>query len=142
MKTLYTTTFINNGGRDGGKSSTPDGTVSFAIAPPAELSGKKTSANNPEQLFAAGYSACFNSALQVALQQEGKKARPSQVTAKVELRQDESGDFFIAAELTAAVEGCTQAENQQLADLAHTICPYSKAIKGNVDVVVKGAEPA
>ena len=111
MKTLYTTTFINKGGRDGGQSATPDGSHSYAIAPPAELGGKNNKAANPEQLFAAGYSACFNSALQVALQKEGLKPRPSQVTAKVELRQDEKGGFCIAVELTAAVEGCNQAEN-------------------------------
>lgn len=137
MKTLYTTTMINTGGRDGGRSQAADGSFSVAIQPPG--SGTDAGATNPEQLFAAGYSACFNSAIALVLKNERKAYTRSQVTATVDLHEDPADGFFISARLQVKIDDWPQAENQRIADLAHQVCPYSKAIRGNVTVAVEGS---
>jgi len=139
MTKLYATTVTNTGGRGGGRSEASDGSFAVAIAPPKEISGKATTATNPEQLFAAGYSACFNSALNAALRDAGVSYKTSSVTATVHLLKDEKTGYAIAVELTVAIDDFSQADNQKYADLAHQICPYSKAVRGNIDVTVKGA---
>lgn len=137
MKTLYTTTVINSGGRDGGRSQAADGSFSIAIQPPG--SARDTKASNPEQLFAAGYSACFNSAIALVLENEKKAYTLSEVTATVDLHEDPTDGFFISARLQIKIDDWTQAENQRIADLAHQVCPYSKAIRGNVKVTIEGS---
>jgi Ohr subfamily peroxiredoxin len=139
MKTLYTTTITNTGGRDGGRSEAADGAFAVDIAPPKELSGKETQAVNPEQLFAAGYSACFNSAINAALRKAGVKYKTSRVTATVHLLDDAATGFALAVELEVAIDDFSQADNQKYAELAHQICPYSKAVRGNIDVTLRGA---
>lgn len=137
-KVLYQTKAINTGGRNG-KSQLPDGSFSVNISTPKEMGGKGQG-SNPEQLFALGYSACFNSALELVMGQQ-KVAGKSQVTATVELLSDPTDNGFkIGVELDVAIEGKELSQVQELADKAHTVCPYSKATNGNIEVSVKAVE--
>ena len=138
MKTIYTTTVVYTGGRAGGRSEASDGSLSVAIAPPGVNSGKGEKATNPEQHFAAGYSACFNGALAAALRNEKIKYKEANVTATVHLRQDDQTGYSIAVDLTVKIDDFSREDNQKFADLAHQICPYSKAVQGNIDVTVQG----
>nr|WP_315527643.1 organic hydroperoxide resistance protein [Carnobacterium maltaromaticum] len=134
-KQLYQTKAINTGGRNG-ESHLPDGSFSVKISTPKDMGGKGQG-SNPEQLFALGYSACFNSALELVMGQE-KVSGKSQVTATVELLSDPSDNGFkLAVELDVAIEGKELDQVQELADKAHHVCPYSKATRGNIDVTVK-----
>ena len=141
MNKIYSTTMINTGGRRGGQSVAPDGSFIVDIAQPIEISGKATTATNPEQLFAAGYSACFNAAVAHVLRDEKIKFDKSHVTATVHLLKDADGGYVIAADLKVSIDDFSQAENQRIADLAHQICPYSKATRGNIKVTVTGVLP-
>lgn len=132
MKTIYETTVVNTGGRSG-ESAAPDGSFAVKIAGPGTgVQG----ATNPEQLFAAGYSACFNSALALVMQKARIRAK-STVTATVSLRSDGAEDFGLAVLLEGHIDGLTAAEAQPLLAQAHQVCPYSKATRGNIDVVVR-----
>jgi len=131
MKKLYSTTMTNTGGRSGEVAS-PDKSFSFKIAPP----GKNTGATNPEQLFAAGYSSCFNSALELVLLREKIKA-PSTVTAIVSLYEKEEFDYVIGVELEGHIEGIAKEQTEELLQKAHQVCPYSKATRGNIEVTLK-----
>lgn len=133
MSVLYTTTITNTGGRSGEVFS-DDQSFKLQVAAPGS---KNTEATNPEQLFAAGYSACFNSALEVVMRREKIKS-PSTVKGTVSLLKDESdGGFKIAVELEVEIAELDQAKTQELANIAHTVCPYSKATAGNIDVMIK-----
>jgi len=136
MDIIYSTTVSNIGGRKGGRSVSEDGAFAVDIAAPGSLLHPE--ATNPEQLFAAAYSACFNSALMRVMRDEKITYRESRVTATVHLVQDPDGSKSVAVDLRAAVDDFPQAENQRLADLAHQICPYSKATRGNIPVTVTG----
>ncbi|MDL2237093.1 organic hydroperoxide resistance protein [Christensenellaceae bacterium OttesenSCG-928-K19] len=131
MKKLYSTTMINTGGR-AGEVHAPDASLSLKIAPP----GGGGDATNPEQLFAAGYAACFNSALSLVLQREKIKAE-SQVTAIVSLYEKEAFDYIVGVELEGHVEGVEMDKAQELMEKAHQVCPYSKATRGNIEVTLK-----
>ncbi|NLM77321.1 MAG: Ohr family peroxiredoxin [Ruminococcaceae bacterium] len=137
MKKLYTATVVNTGGRDGGQSQATDGSFTVRIAPPGSAEAQEAQSTNPEQLFAAGYSACFNGALRLALKQAGVRFQESKVTVTVDLLQDDGG-FSLSVDIAVAIDGFSQAENQKYADVAHTICPYSKAVQGNIPVTVRG----
>jgi lipoyl-dependent peroxiredoxin len=139
MEKIYTAIMINTGGRRGGQSVSPDGSFIVDIAQPRELSGKETSATNPEQLFAAGYSACFNGAVNAVLRDAGVKYETSHVTVAVHLLKDPEQGYFIAVDIKVAIDDFSQEDNQKWADLAHQRCPYSKAIRGNAAVTVTGA---
>lgn len=132
MKKLYETKIINTGGRSGEVYS-PDKSFQYKVATPGlNVSG----ATNPEQLFAAGYSACFNSAVEVVMKQE-KLTNKSTITVTVSLYQSEEKGFYIGAAIEGHIEGVDLATAQQLLDKAHQVCPYSKATKGNIEVTVK-----
>lgn len=133
-KALYTTTAINTGGRDG-ESHLKDNSYSVKITTPKKLGGSDEG-QNPEQLFALGYAACYNSALEFKMK-EAKITAKSRVTADITLNSDPTdGGFKLSVVLHVAVEGQDSETTQQLADQAHAFCPYSKATKGNIDVVV------
>jgi osmotically inducible protein OsmC len=105
------------------------------LATPKELGGAGGDGTNPEQLFAAGYSACFIGALKVADQQLNVKLPDDvTVTAKVGIGPRSAGGFGITADLTVSLPGIERAQAQQLIKAAHQICPYSNATRGNVDV--------
>jgi lipoyl-dependent peroxiredoxin len=138
MKTIYQTTMINTGARQGTASS-PDGSLVFQMVSPVEMGGNGTKpGTNPEQLFAATYSSCYNGALEHILKQAKVEYESTTVTAEISLIEDPSDKGFkIGAKLTVSVKGITLDQAEKYAQLAHKFCPYSKAIKGNVDVEIK-----
>lgn len=123
---------INTGGRSGEVHS-PDHSFELSIAAP----GKRVeNATNPEQLFAAGFSACFNSALELVKQSKGIDGA-STVSAQVSLYAENESSFVLGVEIEGFVEGLSLDETQELLEIAHTVCPYSKATAGNIEVTVK-----
>ena len=137
MKTLYTAEALASGqGRDG-NARTKDGKLDVSLASPVELggSGKGT---NPEQLFAAGYAACFHSALLVVGRKERANLTDSAVAAKIHFGALEDGvGYGLAAELEIAVPALDLATAESLVAKAHQICPYSNATRGNMTVDIK-----
>lgn len=130
----YRTTATSIGGRDGTTRS-HDGTFDLKLSTPKELGGAGGDGANPEQLFAAGYSACFIGALKVAgLQLKIKVPNDTKVTATVGIGPRAAGGFGITADLVIDLPGVDPADAQKLVDAAHQICPYSNATRGNVDV--------
>ena len=130
----YTTEATATGGRDGHARS-QDGRFDVALSTPKELGGAGGDGSNPEQLFAAGYSACFIGALKVAGQQLKVKIPDDvSVTAKVGIGPRSAGGFGITADLTVSLPGIERDQAEKLVEAAHQICPYSNATRGNVDV--------
>jgi Ohr subfamily peroxiredoxin len=133
MKTLYTATVTATGGRDGHAVSS-DNILDVKLATPKELGGAGGAATNPEQLFAAGYSACFIGALKfVAGQTKATLPADTAITAEVGIGQIEGG-FGLDIDLRISLPGLEQGAAQALVDAAHKVCPYSNATRGNVDV--------
>jgi Ohr subfamily peroxiredoxin len=130
----YTTTATATGGRDG-HAATKDGALDVKLATPKELGGAGGPGNNPEQLFAAGYSACFLGAMKFVASQGGPKVpHDTTVTATVGIGPRSEGGFGITAALAVSLPGLEHAEAQALVEKAHLVCPYSNATRGNVDV--------
>lgn len=133
MELLYTASATAEGGR-AGKVTSSDGTLNLALSMPKSLGGQgKENATNPEQLFAAGYAACFDSALNLVARQARKRIE-SMVKAEVSLGSDQDGGFKLAAVLNVSIKGVSLAEAEELVHKAHSVCPYSKATNGNMDV--------
>ncbi len=130
MAVLASETAGATAGREG-KATSPDGKINLALSPP----GSNGPGTNPEQLFAAGYSACFGSAIgaAAALAKTPLKSSDLKVTATVNLNKEESG-YFLDVTLNAELTGVEQSQAEALVAKAHTICPYSKATRGNIDV--------
>ena len=134
MKILSTISATTVGGRDGSGSSS-DGKMNIEFALPKELGGKGKEGVTPEHLFALGYSACFGSALQyVSGQKKVKLPEDFSVTADVSLCTNDAGGFALQVELKVDLPGLKHAEAEEIVAVAHTVCPYSNAIKGNVPV--------
>mgnify|MGYP001348815705 CR=1 FL=1 len=134
MKVLYSTKATATGGRDG-KAVSDDGILSVTLAAPKELGGQG-GATNPEQLFAAGYSACFIGAMKFVGNRD-KIAVPQDVsvTAKVGIGPRDDGEGFgITVDLTVNLPGLDKAAAEDLVARAHKVCPYSHATKGNIPV--------
>jgi osmotically inducible protein OsmC len=130
----YTTKATAQGGRDG-RAATQDGKVDVALSTPKELGGAGGDGTNPEQLFAAGYSACFLGAMKfAALQLKIKVPEATTVTATIGIGPRSQGGFGITADLLIDLPGLERATARQLVDLAHQVCPYSNATRDNVDV--------
>lgn len=130
-KTLYTANVHVTGGREGAARSS-DGRLDIQLAVP----GSAGAGTNPEQLFAAGWSACFEGAMGIAAKAKGI-ALPADlaIDAEVDLRHGDDG-YSLAARLNVSVPGVEPEIARQLIEAAHRTCPYSKAIKGNIDAVV------
>lgn len=130
MAVLASETASATAGREG-KATSPDGKINHNLSPP----GSKGPGTNPEQLFAAGYSACFGGAIGAAagLAKVALKASDIKVTTTVNLNKDDTG-FFLDVTLNAELNGIDQAQTESLVAKAHTICPYSKATRGNIEV--------
>ena len=136
MKTLYTAQALASGeGRDG-TARTSDGKLDVSLASPVELGGTGQG-TNPEQLFAAGYAACFHSALRLVGRKERADLTDSAVAAKVHLGQLDGAGFGLAAELEVALPAMDLAAAGELVAKAHEICPYSNATRGNITVDIK-----
>ena len=133
METLYTASATTTGGRDGHVESS-DGVLNLELTTPEEMGGEGGSGTNPEQLFAAGYSACFESALRLVADQQDKDVGDALIKASVKLGTTESGDFALAVELIGTLPNLSREEDEDLMDEAHQVCPYSNATRGNVDV--------
>ena len=131
---LYTTKVTATGGRHGHIRS-EDGLLDLKLALPRQLGGKGD-ATNPEQLFAGGYAACFENALLRVSREAGLKFADEdvEITAEVGIRRNDSGNFVLSAALAITITGIDQKKAEDLVESAHKICPYSNAIRGNVDV--------
>lgn len=141
-KILYSTRATATGGRDG-SARTDDGTFEVALATPKELGGNGQG-NNPEQLFAAGYAACFLSAMKFVGTQ-GKHARlpaDASVSATVGIGPRADKGFGLAVTLEIALPGLDPVEAEALVAEADTVCPYSHAVRGNISVDLKIVENA
>jgi lipoyl-dependent peroxiredoxin len=138
MTVLASETAGATAGREG-KATSPDGKINLKISPP----GSNGAGTNPEQLFAAGYSACFGGAIGAAagLAKVPLKAADIKVTATVNLNKDDSG-YFLDVTLNAELNGIDQAQTEALVAKAHTICPYSKATRGNIEVKLQASGKA
>jgi len=132
---LYTAVATAHGGREG-KVQTDDGKVSHALSMPTSVGGKGGPGTNPEQLFAAGYSACFESALRLVARLQKKPLQDATITARVTLGKTDDGGFGLAAELHGHIDGVSREEAQALMEAAHQVCPYSKATRGNIQVTL------
>ena len=134
-KILYTATATSTGGRDG-RSKSDDGVLDLGLAVPKGLGGSGAAGTNPEQLFAAGYSACFASAIGHVARMQKIKTGTIVVSAKVSIGPVGQA-FGLAVELTASIPDVTPEQAKQLLDTAHQVCPYSNATRGNIVVDVK-----
>ena len=140
MKVLYTTQATSTGGREG-KSSTADGVLSVTLSTPKELGGGGGPGTNPEQLFAAGYSACFLGALKFVAG-KAKILVPSDATVTGEVgigARDDGEGFGLDVTLTIHVPGLEKSVVEDLVQKAHIVCPYSHATRGNIPVTLKVA---
>ena len=133
MKTLYTTGATAKGGRNGHVKS-ENAVLDLEVRMPKGLGGANDDYANPEMLFAAGYAACFDSALNLVIRQEKIKTGETTVTAQVSIGQLENGGFGLAAALHANIPAVSLEMAQQLIEKAHQVCPYSNATRGNIEV--------
>lgn len=132
MKTEYTAAATAHGGRSGHVRSS-DGILDFDLKRPKEMGGPG-GGTNPEQLFAAGYSACFESAFRSIGAKQMKHLRDVEMTAQVSFNTDDAGGHFLSVEMRGKAQGLTPEETMELMNAAHQICPYSKATRGNIEV--------
>ncbi|WP_312901258.1 organic hydroperoxide resistance protein [Chryseobacterium taichungense] len=133
MKTLYTTKVTATGGRNGHVKS-DNGILDLDIKMPKALGGANDDFANPEMLFAAGYSACFDSALNRVISLSKLKTGETTVTAEVSIGQIDNGGFGLAVQLDVNIPGVSIEEAQSLTEKAHEICPYSNATRNNIEV--------
>ncbi|THA26593.1 organic hydroperoxide resistance protein [Streptomyces sp. RKND-216] len=130
----YTAVATARNGRDG-RVASDDGKLDVVVNPPKELGGSGEG-TNPEQLFAAGYSACFQSALGVVARQEKADITGSTVTAEVGMGKTPEGGFGLSVALRASIPLVDAATATQLLEKAHQVCPYSNATRGNIEVTL------
>jgi lipoyl-dependent peroxiredoxin len=136
MNVVYSTTVSSVGGRDGTIRS-DDGMLDLKVALPHSLGGAG-GATNPEQLFAAGYAACFANAVMHATRNQSHEVAEQdvEVIAEVDLEASAGGGFGLALSLIVMIGGVGQKAAEQIVRAAHAICPYSNAVRGNIDVAI------
>jgi Ohr subfamily peroxiredoxin len=134
MQILYKAQATATGGREG-RAVASDNKLDVKLSTPKELGGPGGEGTNPEQLFAAGYSACFLSALKLVAM-HAKVALPADaaVTAEIGIGPNGQGGYGLAAELRVSLPGVEQEKAQALVSKAHEVCPYSNATRGNIEV--------
>jgi len=135
MKTLYEITATAQGGRQG-RVATSDGVLDFKLSIPKGLGGPGEAAPNPEMLFAAGYAACFDSALSFIASQRKLDPGATRVDATVGIGPHPDKGFALAVRLRVTIPGLPPAQAQELLEAAHEVCPYSNAVRGNIDVAL------
>jgi len=133
MKTMYTAEATATGGRNGHVKSN-NGILDLQVRSPKALGGTSDDYANPEMLFAAGYSACFDSALNLVLKKGKIKTGETSVNAKISIGEALNGGFGLVAELTVNIPEVSLEQAQGLAEQAHQVCPYSNATRGNIEV--------
>ena len=139
MNTLYTAEALATGGGRNGHVATSDARLDLDLAIPTEMGGSGQGAN-PEQLFAAGYAACFHSALQSVARAEKVSIADSSVGARVGIGALDAGGFGLEVTLEVVLPGLPAEQAQELADKAHMVCPYSNATRGNIEVTINVVE--
>ena len=133
MRTLYTAVSTARGGRDGHVRSS-DGVLDLELKTPKEMGGPGGVGTNPEQLFAAGYAACFESAMRGVARKQKRVLADTRVTGHVSFNVNDEGKYVLSVELHGAVEGLNRDETTALMHAAHDVCPYSNATRGNIEV--------
>ncbi|GAA2007600.1 organic hydroperoxide resistance protein [Brevibacterium samyangense] len=134
--TTYTAVATSTGeGRAGGRVETNDGILDLTLAVPQEMGGGG-GGTNPEQLFAAGYSACFHSALKSVAKSKNVSFTDSAVVAEVSIFPNDAGGFALSVALHTEFAGIDQETADALVAEAHQVCPYSNATRGNIEVTV------
>ncbi len=136
MNTIYTATATATGDGRNGHTTSEDGMLDVDVRMPKELGGPG-GATNPEQLFAAGYAACFHSALKLVAGAEKADLTGSEVSASVSIGMLDAGGFGLAVELDVHIPSLEHDPALALADKAHLVCPYSNATRGNIDVKLR-----
>ncbi|CAN5203701.1 organic hydroperoxide resistance protein [soil metagenome] len=139
LKVLYTAEALATGNGRSGRTQTPDGRVDLDLAVPREMGGSGDGAN-PEQLFAAGYAACFHSALQSVARAAKVDLGASSVGAQVGIGSLDAGGFGLQVTLEVVIPDLPYAQAVALTDQAHLVCPYSNATRGNVEVTLTVVE--
>ena len=130
-KVLYTANVHTTGGREGGSSQSSDGRLNVKLSIP----GGPGTGTNPEQLFAAGWSNCFTSAMKIASAKMKVKFPPDHtLDAEVDLCLDEKDTYFLRARFNISLPGVEHDVAQSIVDMAHHLCPYSRVTRGNIDV--------
>lgn len=141
MKILYTAEATVSGGRSGTARSS-DGNLDVKLVLPVEMGGPGGAGTNPEQLFAAGYAACFENALLSASRRLKKPIESSSITSQVGIGPNGSGGFGLSVTMHIYLQGVDRADAEALVATAHQVCPYSNATRGNIDVNLIIEEPA
>ncbi|PYY31858.1 organic hydroperoxide resistance protein [Curtobacterium sp. MCBD17_030] len=139
MDVLYTAEALSTGEGRNGKVQISNSTLELDMAIPEEMGGSGAGVN-PEQLFAAGYAACFHSALQGVARAQKVKVTDSSVGGRVQIGPNGQGGFQLAVMLEVVIPGMDHDQAQALADAAHQVCPYSNATRGNIDVTITVSE--
>jgi Ohr subfamily peroxiredoxin len=133
LKVLYTAVASADGGRAEGHVRSSDGNLDLPVSPPKELGGEGEG-TNPEQLFAAGYAACFHSAVQIVARRMKQDAGDSTVTAHVDFGLVEGNRFKLGVELHVDLPNVDPDARDEIVEKSHKVCPYSNATRGNIEV--------
>ena len=141
MKVLYTAEVTVTGGRSG-LARSRDGALEVKMSVPKEMGGSGGQGTNPEQLFAAGFAACFQSALMGAARRKHVDASPSVITAKVGIGPTGRGGYGLEVELHIELPGVERSVGEELVAIADSICPYSNATRGNIPVKLVLEKPS
>ena len=136
MNILYKTSATATGGRNGNVKSETE-SLDVAVRTPESLGGPKGDYLNPEILFAGGYAACFDSALNLVIKNKKVNTGITSTTAHVQLGKTEAGGFGLAVTLEVNIPGVDQETAQTLVETAHQVCPYSNATRGNIEVFLE-----
>ncbi|SFB74197.1 peroxiredoxin, Ohr subfamily [Flexibacter flexilis DSM 6793] len=136
MEILYTAQASAQGGRNGHVRSSDD-VLNLEVRMPKSLGGTGGAYTNPEQLFAAGYAACFDSALNLVARMQKVAVQDTVVTANVSIGKTEAGGFGLAVALEVKIPNVERSVAEGLLQAAHAVCPYSNATRGNIEVSLK-----
>ncbi|AKE88842.1 MULTISPECIES: organic hydroperoxide resistance protein [Rhodococcus] len=139
MNVLYTAEALATGEGRNGRARTSDGKLDLGLAIPTEMGGTGEG-TNPEQLFAAGYAACFHSALQLVARQDKADVADSAVGARVGIGRTDGGGFGLKVTLEVSLPHVPRAQALELTEKAHQVCPYSNATRGNIEVDLEVTE--
>ena len=132
MNILYKTKAISSGGRDGGKVKIQNSPIEFEMAIP----GSDKPGTNPEQLFAAAYATCFESALRGTARRKKLDLKSASIEVEIGMGKNEKGEYSLSADIVALVSGIDQTAADALVQEAHKTCPYSNATRGNIEVTI------
>jgi lipoyl-dependent peroxiredoxin len=137
MTVLYTAEATSTGAGRDGRTRSSDGVIDLDLSVPKELGGAGGAGTNPEQLFAAGYAACFHSALQLVARRAKVSIADSSVTVQVGIGSNGDGGFALNVGLVVDLPGVPREQGQDLVTAADEVCPYSNAIRGNVEIELR-----